>query len=204
MTGIVAALLAAGASSRTAPDHKLMACDSSGTAMLTRSAAGLLASDVSRVLVLLPPMASALVPCLTGLLPVSDRLSVHCVPAGRYELSATVGYAAALAERLSAAGLLILPGDMPLVKPETTDRIIGYFMGADVPPDSVAPVCDRKTGHPVLWHARRLGDLQALTGDRGARALLRDPALIHGRVAADESVLADFDTPERLALFATL
>lgn len=204
MTGIVAALLAAGTSSRTAPTHKLLARDSGGTAMLARTARNLLASrKLAHVFVLLPPQGTAFTEQLTALLPQSHRLSAHSVLSGRHELSATVGRAAALAISRHAAALLIQPGDMPLVEPDTADRMISLFR-EDNTTDVVVPVCSGNQGNPVLWNARIFPDLMRLTGDRGAKALLRRPDIICRSVQADETVLTDFDTPDRLQDFASL
>ena len=53
-------------------------------------------------------------------------------------------------------------------------------------------------GNPVLWDRRYLPAMMALTGDRGARALLRQHAEAVAEVPADATVLRDFDTPESL------
>ena len=54
-TAPLAIVLAAGRSSRTAPDHKLLARDAQGVPMLVRTTATVLASAVSKVVVILPP-----------------------------------------------------------------------------------------------------------------------------------------------------
>ncbi len=92
------------------------------------------------------------------------------------------------------AGALILLGDMPLVPPDTLRTLAGAITG----PEAVAaPVHQGRRGNPVGlgrgWFAR----LAALTGDRGARALLADAVVTE--VPAGPGVLADCDTPAALA-----
>lgn len=102
--------------------------------------------------------------------------------------------AAGVAARPDADGWLILPGDMPLVRPDT--------MQAVARPLAEHPVCYAqhrgRRGHPVAFAAELYSELIALTGDEGARRLVaRYPAF--AVEVGDPGVLIDIDTAEDLA-----
>ena len=64
----------------------------------------------------------------------------------------------------------------------------------------VVPTSKGRLGNPVLWDRRFFPDIQALTGDVGARALLQRHAESVTEVElGDDAVLRDFDTAESLA-----
>ena len=64
----------------------------------------------------------------------------------------------------------------------------------------VVPTHQGKPGNPVLWDRRYFGEILALAGDRGAKALLERHAEEVAEVdMGDDAVLRDFDTPESLA-----
>jgi molybdenum cofactor cytidylyltransferase len=102
--------------------------------------------------------------------------------------------AAGVAARPDAAGWLILPGDMPLVKPKTLQAVVR--------PLAEHPVCYAqyrgRRGHPVGFAAELYSELIALAGDEGARRLVaRYPAF--AVEVDDPGVLVDIDTAEDLA-----
>lgn len=78
--------------------------------------------------------------------------------------------AAAVRATAHASGWLILPGDLPLIQPETL-RVIATALqgGAEV----VAPLFQGERGHPVGFAAALGPALTMLTGEQGASALLR-------------------------------
>jgi molybdenum cofactor cytidylyltransferase len=101
--------------------------------------------------------------------------------------------AAGVAARPDAAGWLILPGDMPLVRPETIQAVAR--------PLAEHPVCYAqhrgRRGHPVGFAAELYSELVQLSGDEGARRLVaRYPAF---PVEVDDpGVLVDIDTVDDL------
>jgi molybdenum cofactor cytidylyltransferase len=102
--------------------------------------------------------------------------------------------AAGVAARPDADGWLILPGDMPLVKPQTLQAVAR--------PLAEHPVCYAqyrgRRGHPVAFAAELYSELITLAGDEGARRLVaRYPAL--AVEVDDPGVLVDIDTAEDLA-----
>mgnify|MGYP002624074370 FL=1 len=102
--------------------------------------------------------------------------------------------AAGVSAHASAPGWLILPGDMPLVRPDTITAV-GQALAEH--PLAYAQHQGRR-GHPVAFGAELFSELIALQGDEGARRLLaRYPAF--GVDVDDPGVLMDVDTEADLA-----
>lgn len=96
---------------------------------------------------------------------------------------------AGVTARSHADGWLILPGDMPLIRPATLRAV------ADALPQHLAVYAQHRgrRGHPVGFGPELYSELATLSGDEGARRLLaRFPA--HGVEVPDEGVLMDVDT----------
>lgn len=92
------------------------------------------------------------------------------------------------------AGVMILPADMPEV--ETQDMLhLAALFGGGSGPILRATAEDGTPGHPVLFPRRCFEALQALSGDQGARSILKSEKVqtvpLPGRHA-----LTDLDTPE--------
>lgn len=90
---------------------------------------------------------------------------------------------------LAGAGKVIVTlGDAPLVTPEVIARFV------DEPPRTRAAY-DGRPGHPVVLGPEELAALSSLTGDRGARDLLRGGRLVEvGHLCSGR----DVDTPDDL------
>jgi molybdenum cofactor cytidylyltransferase len=95
-----------------------------------------------------------------------------------------------------AAGAFVFLGDMPLIPPAVlADLAAALAAGAP----AAAPTFQGQRGHPVLFSAALFPQLRALTGDQGARQVLR--ALGGGLAlveAPDDGVLTDIDHPRDL------
>ncbi len=90
-------------------------------------------------------------------------------------------------------GAVILLGDMPLVARQTIERLIE---AADAAPAAQAavPVTQGGRGNPVLLRRGLFAAASRLTGDEGARRLLRDPAVTVVEVPmAGEATRFDID-----------
>ena len=106
-----------------------------------------------------------------------------------------MGYsiAAGVSARPDASGWLVLPGDMPLVRPATLQAVAHQL---DEHPVVFAQYKGRR-GHPVGFAAELYSELAVLTGDEGARRLAaRYPAI--GLEVDDPGVLIDVDTQDDL------
>lgn len=101
--------------------------------------------------------------------------------------------AAGVAERSGAPGWLVLPGDMPLVRP---DSILAVATALEHHAVAYAQYRGRR-GHPVGFAAELYTELVLLNGDDGARRVVaRYPA--HGQEVDDPGVLLDVDTVDDL------
>jgi molybdenum cofactor cytidylyltransferase len=99
---------------------------------------------------------------------------------------------------VGASGWLILPGDLPLIRPDTLRFMAKALMALPVDQQTVQPRFQGQRGHPVGFRASCAAALRALHGDEGARGVLRQfpPLLVD---VNDEGAVWDVDTPERLA-----
>lgn len=189
MSGTIAAVvLAAGKSSRMG--HFKLLADVGGEPMLARVVRAALASQARPVIVVVGNEAAAVERALAGL----DVRFVHNADyAAGMSTSVRAGIAAVPQD---CAGVLVLLGDMPEVGGGDLDRLIAVA----APGRIVVPVHDGVRGNPVLWPRSAFARMQALTGDVGAKRLLRDLAADVVEVALGTSgILEDVDTPEALA-----
>ena len=97
-----------------------------------------------------------------------------------------------------AAGWIVALGDMPMVHVETIAAVKGALEGGA---RIAAPYDARgRRGHPVGFSAALLGELLALDGDAGARAILELHADGIARIETrDPGIFIDIDTPQDLA-----
>jgi molybdenum cofactor cytidylyltransferase len=86
--------------------------------------------------------------------------------------------------------------DMPWIAPATFRRVVHALQhGADI----VAPVYRGARGHPVGFARRHVAALATLTGDAGARDLLRAEADAVTLIDVDDpGIVRDVDTPAAL------
>jgi molybdenum cofactor cytidylyltransferase len=100
----------------------------------------------------------------------------------------------------SAAGAIVLLGDMPSVTVALIDRLVAAF--ADRPDAlAIAPRHRGGRGNPVLLSRALFSAIDQLDGDEGARKLLVDAApgrIVEIELAGEEAAL-DVDTPQALA-----
>lgn len=102
--------------------------------------------------------------------------------------------AAGVAARADSPGWLLLPGDMPMVRPDTLQAVAAALEDHAV---AYAQHHGRR-GHPVGFSAELVSELMRLTGDDGARRIVaRYPAV--GVDVEDPGVLVDVDTEADLA-----
>ncbi len=180
-------LLAAGASKRFGSDklmHPLAVQTPVAVAALTN-----LRAAVPRVIAVVRPG----VPALANRLSEAGATVIQCV-------NADDGMGASLASAVRAsgdvAGWVIALADMPYIRPETIAKIaVSLAAGADI----VAPSYQGERGHPVGLSARFRAQLEALHGDEGARALLKQHAGLVKLIEVDDpGVRRDIDTPADL------
>ncbi|MCW5255030.1 nucleotidyltransferase family protein [Verminephrobacter aporrectodeae subsp. tuberculatae] len=105
--------------------------------------------------------------------------------------------AAAVRATATASGWLVLPGDLPLIQPETLRTVADALQHCAV----AAPVHHGARGHPVGFAAQCRQDLLSLAGEQGAAGVLHKHAQ-QGRVqwveVRDEGTVIDVDTVQDL------
>jgi len=181
-------LLAAGESRRWGDDNKLLAAID-GQPMVRRTAEAILKSAVRPVLVVTGHEASDIEAALAGL-----SLSFHHAPDFAEGMSASLR-AGVDAVPADCPGALICLGDMPFVRPDTLDRLAGFHTGQA----ALFPTYEGQRGNPVLLGRALFADIMLLTGDQGARAILKAIPDQVGELAVDDpGVLRDVDQPDML------
>lgn len=97
-------------------------------------------------------------------------------------------------------GAIVLLADMPFVTSGLIDRLIDAYASAAMEPQAVVPVHAGRRGNPVLLGRNLFAAAAAITGDRGARALLdAQGAHVVECPIDDDSVAVDIDTQDMLA-----
>lgn len=201
----VVVVLAAGSGARfrregLAPGHKL-AQPFAGTTVLGSTLANVRRSGLPLVVVTSPALQSlASIDVAAQDIVVLDADGQPGPQAPRPGMGRSI--AAGVCARPQACGWLVLPGDMPMVRPASLLAVAAALREHAI---AQAQYGSRR-GHPVGFCAGLRAGLARLEGDEGARALLRR----HGSHAVevdDEGVLLDLDEAGHLhalnALHAT-
>lgn len=180
-------LLAAGSSSRMAPQDKL------------------LEKVEGEPLLALMCRRAALtgLPCYVTLPDVNHpRVKWIGSATAIYVPDASEGMAASIRAGISALpdhiqAVMILPTDMPEIESQDLQHLAAHYHDIDCP-ILRASAADGTPGHPVLFPRRYFNALCALSGDVGARAVLANEPV---RLVAlpGQRAITDLDTPEAWA-----
>jgi molybdenum cofactor cytidylyltransferase len=189
---MIGILLAAGFSRRFGAADKLLQILADGRPMAVTAAENMIKAIPLTIAVVRPDNKA-----LAGLLENAGLKVVFC-DAQKTDmadsLSTAVHYAAQFSE--SSAGFVIALADMPYIKPDTI-KAVAHALNAGAA--IVAPAYEGKRGHPVGFSAKFRNELEQLTGDEGARAILKHHAnQIKLLECNDPGILADIDTPQDL------
>ena len=126
----------------------------------------------------------------------ASGLAVHVEDAGHPGMGDSI--AAAVRATSAAGGWLVLPGDLPLVAPESIQAVAAALWHEGV----VLPQHGGTRGHPVGFGSGCREALLQLTGAEGAAAVVRARAAA-GQVRPlsldDPGIVTDIDTPADLA-----
>ena len=182
-------VLAAGAGSRYRGTRHKLSEQLGGDSVLVRTLRNAIASEMSVVLVI----SEALIDEAQGLVLPEDMVVVD--PRSQTGWGMGDSIAAGVSIHASATGWLVLPADMPLVRPSSLRAVADAL---DQQPIAFAQHRGRR-GHPVGFAAELFSELVMLKGDEGARRLLaRYPT---AAVELDDpGVLFDIDTVDDLAV----
>ncbi len=186
----VIVVLAAGRGSRfDAMRHKLAQPLGTST-VLGQTVGHAIASGLPVVVVTTEPLMAEAASLVAG----RDVVLLPGLQRGSAALGMGYSIAAGVAARPNASGWLVLPGDMPLVRPASIRAVAASLASHPV---VFAQHLGRR-GHPVGFSAELFSDLVQLSGDEGARRVVaRYPS--HGVEVGDPGVLVDVDTPSDLA-----
>jgi molybdenum cofactor cytidylyltransferase len=196
---VVGLLLAAGRGRRFdaagARDKLLQELDGRAVA---RRALDALAAGCDAVVAVVRPDAP---PALAALL---REGGAHVVVCGQADLGMGHSLATAAAEaiaRHAPDAVMVLPADMPWLRPATVAAIAAAARAGDAAQRAsrivVPRLADGRRGHPVAFGHGHLAALAALHGDRGARGLL-DTCPTTPLDTDDAGILRDVDTPSDL------
>ena len=187
-------ILAAGQSSRMRGADKLLELVS-GAPLIRRQAEMALSTGLP-VWIALPTNRSMRVTALHGL-----PVKLVIVPDAEMGLAHSIR--AANAAVPSDLSLLLLLADLPDI---TADDLRKLCLAADERPNSIvrATTDTGQPGHPIVLPASFRARLSLLTGDQGAKEILKQHVSDTVFVAlAGKRALTDLDTPEQWAIWRT-
>ncbi len=171
-------MVAAGGSTRLGQPKQALELD--GQTLLERAVAAAAAVTGDRVI------------CVLGAWQPEAPPACRTVVNGRWRDGMARSLVAGLAEVPATAGVLVTLCDQPAVGSAQLEKLLRLYRRE--PESIVAADYGDRAGVPAVFPAHLRSRLMALRGDRGARELLRDPALTLRRVSMPEAVL-DIDTP---------
>lgn len=122
----------------------------------------------------------------------ASGLPFHVEDAGHPGMGDSI--AAGVRATADAGGWLVLPADLPLVRPQSLQAVAQALARGSV----VVPVHQGTRGHPVGFAAQHGPALQALAGAEGAAAIVRAARPLQLNLE-DPGIVTDIDTLEDLA-----
>lgn len=122
----------------------------------------------------------------------ASGLPFHVEDAGHPGMGDSI--AAGVRATPDAGGWLVLPGDLPLVRPESLRAVAAGLQQASL----VLPFHRGARGHPVGFGREHFAALQELSGAEGAAAIVRAAKPLRLDLE-DEGIVADVDTVGDLA-----
>ncbi len=184
---LAALILAAGRSRRFGPDNKLLA-PLGGEAVIRRTVAAVRGAGFAEIVAVTGPDSDAIETVLAGsgvrCVRCADELDGlgHSIAAGAGALNADID------------GVVIVPGDMPLLSTASLRMIVSVFGAQGGRRIVCAADADGAQRNPVIWPRAMIAQLTALHGSNGAKALIRDAIAVRipDRELLDIDDTADF------------
>ena len=186
---IAAVVLAAGRASRMGRPKQLL--DWNGVPLVRRAAqAAIDAAGIGEVVVVIGAHRSDVEAALEG-------LNIRIVYNPDYEHGMSTSLKAGvrfLTQNPHISAAMIMVADQPLVDHIVLERLVETYRSAH--PLIVAPIYGERRGNPVIFDRSLWSDLFEVSGDQGARDVIRkyhaDAVFVHFGPEAD----FDIDTPE--------
>ncbi len=187
---VAALVLAAGTSSRMAGGNKLLA-DLGGKPVILRTIENVVASKARPVIVVTGHDADQV-------RNVIQEMGVTICFNPSYSKGMGTSLALGVKAVGESCGVMICLGDMPLVSPQTINRLVDALIRGDKY-SIVVPLHGGRQGNPVVFGSGHFARLLQIGGDQGARQLIDDAGdhVVTVEVASDE-VLLDADTADTL------
>lgn len=126
-----------------------------------------------------------------------EGLGVSCVHNPHYEQGMGTSVSAGAGEVPAGRSALICLGDMPGVTAQIMHELARA--GAAAGTAACRPVFEGQPGNPVWWASDQVAALRSMSGDEGARALLKDlrtQGRLYEMPVQTSGVLWDIDTPQ--------
>jgi molybdenum cofactor cytidylyltransferase len=186
--GVIAVILAAGLSSRMAPQNKLL-LDFGNEPLVYRLAREALGSHAAQVMVVVGHDRWNVRKALTG-------LPVTIVENPDYTESQMTSVRTGVLAAPQATGYLIIPGDMPLLTAEDFNRLMARFeeLGSE---KAVVPFDETERGNPILIPGWSREEMYRRGINFGCRNLLINfPELVSPLKTAEPQFFKDCDTLE--------
>jgi len=185
---VVGLLLAAGSASRFGSDKLLHALPHS--VPIAIQSARHLKKEIERVTAVVRPGSAELEKLFR-------KEGVETVVCERADDGMGESLACAVRASGNADAYLIALADMPFIRPSSIEAVRDALTGGA---SLVAPFFRARRGHPVGISGKFRAELEALTGDEGAKSLLRKHADRLVKIpVGDPGVLRDIDRPSDLA-----
>ncbi len=165
------AVLAAGAAERFGAP-KLLLPAGPGETVLSRTVKAMAQAVDGQVFVVVPQASGLHRAALAAT--SHERLTLVENARSAEGLGASVAVAAMAAAAADAEGLLLMPADLPYLRPANLSRLAARF-AAERPWAAAAHVRDRPQA-PAVFSPAAIAQLAGATGPRGAQALLTSPA----------------------------
>lgn len=189
-SSIPAVVLAAGCSSRMGPDYKLL-LKVDDKSIIRCSVENVLNSRAREVIVVLGAEADKVEAELR-------HLDVRIIRNRNYRQGMSTSLVAGVnSVRPESKGVLILLGDQPELSPETLNEFIDTFNQSRK--EIIAGRYHGVIGNPVLFHRKFFPEMAVLTGDVGARSLLKRHSDQVATIQIPDDEILDIDTPEDFA-----
>ncbi len=191
MTKIAAIVLAAGSSRRYGNENKL-AADLHGKPVLSHVLDRVAKLPLAQRLIITAPNAAEVAPlCDPNLFEVIENSK------------ATNGMGSSISAGVSRLekmdGAMVILGDMPFIAEKTFLKLIDAFR-SEPKKTIIAPSCEGRRGHPVIFRRSHFDQLKSLSDDTGAKEIIEaNKAALLTVAVNDRGVVSDIDAPSDLA-----